>query len=143
MIVIGSDHGGFELKMEILKYIKDLGYEIKDEGPYELNPSDDFPVYANKVSKEVLKDKNNLGILICRTGIGMSIAANKIKGIMCARVSDEADAIISRQHNNVNVISFAGTKTLDEVKSMLLAFIKTKFLGDERLERRINQIESL
>lgn len=141
-VIIGSDHGGFELKKELIEYLKSIDFNVIDKGPYELDPTDDFPNYAKPVCEEVLKESNNRGVLICRTGIGMSIVANKFKGIMCARVLNEQDAEMSRMHNNANVIAIPGTLKAKEAFKLVEKFLITEFLGDERLIRRINQIEN-
>ncbi len=141
-IVIGSDHGGYESKNNIIKYLKELNYNVEDVGPYILDSTDDYPIYAKKVCSEILKDEDNLGILICTSGIGMSIAANKIKGIRCAKVDNAEEAKISRLHNNANVMSLSSYKTIEEMQIMVLNFIENKFSNEERHIRRINEIEN-
>ena len=141
-IIIGSDHNGYEMKKHILNYLKELNYTVEDVGPYDFDQTDDFPIYAKKVGDYVLMNKENLGILICGTGIGMSIAANKIKGIMCAKLDNEEEAALSRQHNNANVMALSSKKSNDEVKKIIFSFINSEFLGEERLIRRIEEIEN-
>ncbi len=140
-IAIGSDHAGFRMKQEIINYLKRKNIEVVDTGTYS-EKSVDYPDIAQKVVKKVL-DLNCLGILICGTGIGMSITANKFKGIRCALCYDEYVAEYARRHNDANVIAFGG-RTMDiiEVKKMLDIFIKTPFEGG-RHERRVRKIEIL
>ncbi len=140
-IVIGSDHAGFKMKQEIIEYLEKMNIEVIDAGTYS-EDSVDYPDVAKKVVKEVL-DLNCFGILICGTGIGMSIAANKFKGIRCALCYDEYTAEYARKHNNANVIAFGGrTMDVERVKRMLDIFMKTPFEGG-RHERRLNKIKKM
>ena len=139
-IIIGNDHNGYELKEELLKRFSE--FEIINEGINDKN-SFDYPLIAKKVCDEVLKDKDNLGILICGTGIGMSIAANKIKGIRCAHVTNVEEAKLSKMHNNANVIAISGKLNFDEAYEIINAFINTPFSNEERHIRRNNEISEL
>ncbi|MEG2938782.1 MAG: ribose 5-phosphate isomerase B, partial [Oscillospiraceae bacterium] len=107
MIAIGSDHGGFELKQEIMKHLSETGVDFKDYGTYDTK-SCDYPDYAEKVCAAVVGSEAKYGILICGTGIGISIAANKINGIRAALCSDCFSAKYTRRHNDANVICFGG-----------------------------------
>lgn len=142
MIYIGCDHGGFALKQEIFKYIKeDLALEIEDLGCYDTS-SVDYPDYAEKVCKKVV-DKNARGILICGTGIGISIAANKIDGIRCALCSEPFSAEMTRKHNNANVLAMGGRTTgVELAKSIVKAFLSTDFEGG-RHQNRLDKIAVL
>jgi len=102
-IYIGCDHGGFELKNTIIERLLSLGYEVFDAGTYT-NESCNYPVYAKEVCRNVLENEGSLGILVCGTGIGMSIAANKIKGIRAAHCTGTVSAKMTRRHNNANVL---------------------------------------
>ena len=125
MIALGCDHGGYELKLEIKKYLDEKGIEYKDYGCDSL-ASVDYPVYAKKVAHAILDGECEKGILICGTGIGISITANKIKGIRAAVCTDCFTAEATRLHN---------VKIVD-------TFLNTPFSNDERHIRRINQIET-
>ncbi|MCD6130363.1 MAG: ribose 5-phosphate isomerase B [Deltaproteobacteria bacterium] len=140
-IVIGSDHAGFKMKNEIVDYLKRKNIEVIDVGAYS-EESVDYPDIAQRVVKEVL-GLNCLGILVCGTGIGMSITANKFKGIRCALCYNEYAAEYARRHNDANIIALGG-RTMDiiEVKKMLDIFIKTPFEAG-RHERRLNKIKEL
>ena len=141
MIYLGSDHGGFELKNKIMIHLDALNIEFEDLGCKSLE-SVDYPVYAKAVTSKVLEDEKSLGILVCGTGIGMSIAANKVKGIRAALCSDCYTAKITREHNNSNVLVMGGRVIGEEVaKEMAEEFIKTDFSGDERHVRRLNMLE--
>ena len=140
-IVIGSDHAGFKMKQEIIEYLEKMNIEVIDAGTYS-EDSVDYPDVAKKVVNGVL-NLNCFGILICGTGIGMSIAANKFKGIRCALCYDEYTAEYARKHNNANVIAFGGrTMDVERVKRMLDIFMKTPFEGG-RHERRLNKIKKM
>ncbi|MCT4613161.1 MAG: ribose 5-phosphate isomerase B [Clostridia bacterium] len=141
MIYLGSDHGGFELKTKVKKHLDSLTVEYIDLG-CDSNDSVDYPVYAKKVADKVIKDKTSLGVLICGTGIGMSIAANKVKGIRAALCSDCYTAKVTREHNNSNVLVMGGRVIGEELaKEIVEGFIKTDFSGDERHVRRLNMLE--
>ena len=138
IIAIASDHRGVEYKNEIINYLSKK-YEIIDCSPAN-TPTDDYPDYAFKVCNEIVNKNADIGILVCRTGIGMSIAANKVKGIRCAKVDSVEDAILSRNDNGANVMTFNYTKDIDEIKKMIDAFINEEVINDERHERRVNKI---
>jgi ribose 5-phosphate isomerase B len=135
MIYIGSDHGGFELKEKIIAKFSDK--DFIDCGVFS-NASCDYPDIAKSLCKKVLEEPDNLGILICGTGIGMTISANKINGIRAARVSDRFSAKMAREHNNANVICLGERTTLPtDACDYVKIFLETKFLGDERHVRRV------
>lgn len=134
-IAIGSDHGGFELKEIIVEYLKEKGYEVTDYGIKE-NERVDYPDYARIVADVVVEKKEDLGILICGTGLGMSIAANKIKGIRAACVSETFSAKMARQHNDANILCFGGRVVGDEVaKTIVDAFLEAEFEGGRHCGR--------
>ncbi len=142
MIVIGCDHGGFELKQELMKYLESIGKEVSDCGTYDTQ-SVDYPDIAEKTCKEYLKGGYEFGILICGTGIGISMAANKIDGIRCALVSNEYSAEMTKRHNNANMLAFGGRVTGVELAiSILKAYMNAEFEGG-RHENRVNKIHLL
>ncbi len=142
MIIIGSDHGGYKLKEEIKKYLEEKEIKYKDLGTYK-EESVDYPDIASKVSQEVQKNKENQGILICRSGIGMSIVANKFKGIRCALCHNEYTAKYSRLHNNSNILAMgADDVDINEAICILRMWIATEFEGG-RHEERIKLIEEI
>ncbi len=138
MILIGNDHAGYEVKKEIIKYLEEKGLEVKDYG-CDSSDSVDFPDYAFKVCKDI--KENDKGILICTTGIGMSIAANKVKGIRCAKVDNVSEARLTRLHNNSNVLAISALKDIDEIKKIVTTFLETQFSNEERHIRRIGKID--
>lgn len=138
MIAIGSDHGGYELKLEVIKHLKERGMEIKDFG-CDNTDSCDYPVFAQAVSNAVASGECELGILICGTGIGMSMAANKIDGIRAALCSDCFSAKATREHNNANILCM-GARTIGPGLALMITdiFVDTPFSDEERHIRRIN-----
>lgn len=143
MIAIGSDHGGFELKNHIVKYLEEKGYDIKDYGVYN-EDSVDYPDCAKPVCEAVMSGEAERGILLCGTGIGISIAANKHKGIRAALCSDVYSAVMSRQHNNANILCMGGRVLGRELAFMITdAWLETEFEGGRHIRRieKIHEIE--
>lgn len=138
-VAIASDHRGVTYKTEIIKYLLDKGFHVMDCSK-ENTPTDDYPDFAFKVCREVVNNKVDFGILVCRTGIGMSIAANKVKGIRCAKLDSVEDAILSRNDNGANVITFNYTKDITDIIAIIEAYITAEELNDERHKRRVKKI---
>lgn len=141
MIAIGSDHGGFELKEALKKHLDSRGIEYKDFGTYS-DASCDYPVYAKAVANAVKDGECEKGIIICGTGIGVSITANKIPGIRAALCGDCFSAEMTRLHNDANVLAM-GARVVGSGLALKIAdtFLDTPFSGDERHMRRISMIE--
>lgn len=141
MIALGCDHGGFELKQEVIQYLKANQIEYKDYGCYD-TASVDYPVYARKVAKAILDGEAEKGILICGTGIGISITANRIKGIRAALCSDCFSAQATREHNDANILCMGGRVVGAGLAIKIVdTFLHTEFSNDERHIRRIDLIE--
>lgn len=144
MLFIGSDHAGFKLKEFIKKYLVKEGISFADVGALKEAPLDDYPDFALKLSKAVAGNKGSRGILICGTGVGMCIAANKVKGIRAANVYDEYTARFSRLHNDANVMCLRGIETdFKESLDLLKIWLNTKFSGEKRHLKRINKIKKI
>ena len=144
MIAIGSDHGGYKLKEEIKKYLDEKEIKYKDFG-CKNEESIDYPNIAEEVAKEVQENKCDKGVLICRSGIGMSIVANKFKGIRCALCHDEFTAKYSRMHNDSNILAMgADDVTVNDAICILRMWLATEFEGGRHKERidLINKIEN-
>lgn len=141
MIAIGCDHGGYQLKQEIIGYLEEQGIAYKDFGCYDEN-SVDYPIYAKKVTKAIVTKEAEQGILICGTGIGISIAANKVKGIRAALCHDCFSAQATREHNDANVLAL-GARVVGTGHALKIVdtFLNTEFSQDERHINRIAQIE--
>ncbi len=137
-IALASDHRGYNLKQELIKHLKN-NYEVIDLGTNN-EESTDFPKYGILLGKQVASKKADLGIAICGTGIGISIAANKVKGIMCAKINNEEEAQLAKEHNNANVIALSGKLDPNKAINMVETFLKSKPNKEEKYQRRINQI---
>lgn len=140
-IAIASDHRGVEYKKELIEYLEGNNHEIIDCSPKNTD-TDDYPDFAFKVCKKVVDKEAEIGILVCRTGIGMSIAANKVKGIRCAKINSIEDATLCRNDNGANVMTFNYTDGIENIKQYVDAFISAEVLNDERHKRRVNKIIS-
>ena len=142
MIALGCDHGGFALKEEVKAHLQKRGLEVKDCGCYSTE-SCDYPVYAKKVAHAILDGECEKGILICGTGIGISITANKFKGIRAAVCTDCFTAEATRLHNDANILALGGRVVGPGLALKIVdTFLNTPFSNDERHIRRINQIET-
>lgn len=141
-IAIGCDHGGFEHKNAIAQHLRERGFEVTDFGIYE-NKSVDYPDIALKLSNCIVAKENDLGILVCGTGIGMSMAANKVKGIRAAACSDHFSAKYTRLHNNANVLCLGGRVIgVGTALELVDLFVDTEFEGG-RHQNRINKITDI
>lgn len=141
-VYIGADHRGYNLK-EVLKiYLKELDYDFEDLGARELNPEDDYPDYAVEVAKKVAEDlENNRGVLICGSGVGVDVVANKFKGIRSALLFNPEQARMSRNDDNANVLSLSAD-FIDEnsAKEIVKIWLETPF---SRLERHVRRVEKI
>ncbi|MBD5405532.1 RpiB/LacA/LacB family sugar-phosphate isomerase [bacterium] len=139
-LLIGSDHGGFDLKEFLKSYLKDEGYEVDDIGTNSKEACD-YPDVANKMADYLSKDSENLGILICGTGLGMSMAINRYRNIRGALLYSPEEARLAREHNNANV-AVLGARTFSNKENLdfLTAFLTAKFSNEERHKRRIDKI---
>lgn len=140
-IGIATDHRGVEVKQELINYLESEGYNVVD---YGTNSEDavDYPDYAFKVGEAVANKEIDFGVLICNTGIGMSIAANKVKKVRCARVLDEYDAKMTRIDNDANVIALSSRVDIEKLKRILKVFLETPHNSEERHDRRISKINN-
>jgi ribose 5-phosphate isomerase B len=143
-IAIGSDHVGYDLKEDVRAYLSELGVECEDFGAYSRERTD-YPLFARQVARYVASGKADLGILICGTGVGMAIAANKIRGIRAVSCSEPYSAALSRQHNDTNVLAFGARVVGTGLARMIVeAWLKASFEGGRHARRveLIKQIES-
>ena len=141
MIALGSDQAGYQLKQEIIKYLEEKGLEYKDYGSYS-EESVDYPIYGKAVANAIVKGECDKGILICGTGIGISIAANKVKGIRAALCSDCFSAEATRLHNDANIVAM-GARVVGAGLAVKIVdtFLNTPFSGVDRHQRRIDMLE--
>ncbi|RPJ61549.1 MAG: ribose 5-phosphate isomerase B [Acidobacteria bacterium] len=143
-VSIGSDHAGYELKGKLKDLLVRLGHDVRDEGTFGPE-SVDYPDTASRVARSVQIGEADRGVLVCGTGIGMSIAANKFRGIRAAVCHNLETAVLSREHNDANVLTLSGRSTHDDLAfKMVETWLKTDFLGDRHKRRvdKIGQIEA-
>lgn len=141
MIAIGSDHGGYDLKEVITAHLKEQGIAYKDYGCADKS-SCDYPIYGRAVAEAVANGECEKGIVICTTGIGISITANKVKGIRCALCADTLTAKMTREHNDANVLAMGGGIVGPNLAlSIVDTFLSTEFSEEEKHQRRVGLIE--
>ena len=134
-LAIGSDHVGFELKPVIIEYLEELGHEVTDFGPYSSERTD-YPIYGKKVAEEVAAGNFDCGILICGTGVGISISANKVKSIRAVVCSETYSERLSKEHNNTNILAFGSRVVGSELAKMIVKeWLDAKFEGGRHSKR--------
>ena len=141
-IGIANDHRGVYLKEKLMEYLEHSGHEVINYGA-DVTEGVDFPIFAKKLGNGVLNKEVDYGIAICGTGIGMSIALNKMKGIYCAKISNISEVVLCREHNNANVIAISADTNLELVKSMVDKFIVTSFSNVEKYAKRNDMIKEI
>ncbi|MDR1953232.1 MAG: ribose 5-phosphate isomerase B [Clostridiales Family XIII bacterium] len=142
-IAIASDHGGFSLKEDLRQYLKGEGHDVVDLGT-DSEASVDYPIYGQKCAQYVVDGKADKGIVLCGTGIGISIAANKVKGARCALCTSETLAELAANHNAANLIALGGrTTSFDEAVTYIEKWLSTPFDGGERHVKRVNMLNEL
>lgn len=143
-IAIGADHGGYPLNERVIKELADAGHEIIDFGTHVGSRPDDYPDYAVKVGQAVQKGEAEIGILICGSGVGASVAANKLHGIRAALCGDTYSGHQSREHDNCNVLCLGARVTGEELAlEIVRAFVAAKFSGEERHVRRLKKVAEI
>lgn len=141
MVFIGADHRGFELKEKLKSYLGDLGYQVEDKGNKEQDNNDDYPDFGILVGEKVVEN-GGMGIVICGSGVGISIAANKLKGVRCALVWRADVAKQAREHLDANVLAIPSDfVNFEEACVLVKTFLETKFSGEERHIRRIKKLD--
>jgi ribose 5-phosphate isomerase B len=144
-VFIGADHRGFELKSGLKSFLVEQGYSVEDVGATSYDHDDDYPDFAYPVALRVVDDeKNNRGILVCGSGMGMDVVANKVRGVRATVAYSRESAVHARANDNINVITLAGdTVPLDDAKKIAVAFLMTQFTGEVRHLRRLKKIEEI
>ncbi|MBP3350965.1 MAG: ribose 5-phosphate isomerase B [Lachnospiraceae bacterium] len=141
MIAIGSDHGGFDLKQVVIKYFEEQGIEYKDYGCYDKN-SCDYPIFGKAVAEAVAGGECEKGIVVCTTGIGISMVANKVPGVRCALCSESLSAKMTRLHNDANVLALGGAMVgVNLALDIVETFLNTPFSEEEKHIRRVGMIQ--
>ena len=143
-IGIAADHGGYQLKELLRDYLLSLGHSIKDFGAFDLDNSDDYPDFVIPLAKAVASKEIERGIAVCGSGVGASVAANKIPGVRAALINDYFSAHQGVEDDDLNIICFGGRVTgLMSAREMVTAFLKAKFSGEERHQRRLEKLKAL
>lgn len=144
MLYIAADHAGYQLKEELKSFLTDEGYEMVDLGPEQLDLTDDYPDFAKKLALAVADSQNSGGILICGTGQGMCLVANKIKGIRAVLIYDEFTARTAAEHLDANIICLGGRTTdFENAKKLVKIWLDTEFEENERHQRRLEKIRKM
>lgn len=144
MIYIGADHGGYQLKDKIARWLFEMKREFQDLGAQSLDPHDDYTKYAEKVASLVAKTEGSRGVLLCRSGVGVEVVANKFDGIRASVGKDVLQVEAGRNDDDMNILVIAADYTSEkEAKAMLIAFLETKFSGKARYEKRLEEINRL
>ncbi len=142
LVSLGSDHRGYELKELIRRYLVSKGVKTIDKGTNS-DESVDYPQYAQSVGKSVSSKESDFGIVICKTGIGVSIACNKVRGARCAKVQSVDEAKMSRLHNDANVLALSSDIKIEDAIKIVDIFINTPFSNEERHNRRVEMIDNV
>ena len=143
-VSIGADHGGFQLKNKLIKFISKNGYDVIDKGAYTFNPNDDYPDFAELVAKSVQNGESEKGIILCGSGVGASITASKFKGVRSAVCHDTYSASQGVEHDDMNVICLGARiigSTLAE--KITINFLKSKFIAESRFLRRLEKVQKI
>ena len=143
VIGIGNDHAAVEMKNQIKEFLEEKGYQVINYGT-DSDESCDYPEYGEKVGRAVAEGKVDAGVLICGTGIGISIAANKVKGVRAAVVSEPVSARLTKEHNNANIIAFgARIVGIEMAKEIVSAWLNAEYIGSGRHKRRVDMIRKI
>ncbi len=142
-IVVASDHAGYELKLKVAEHLKERGIEVKDLGTHS-EESVDYPIYGHKCGEALMAGEGDLGMVFCGTGIGISMAANKVKGVRCALVTSVEMAHMAKEHNDANILAIGGRTTDPELAiKMTDEWLDTEFVGGGRHSRRIDELNEM
>lgn len=143
-ISIGADHAGYEMKQQLIEWIQKLGHTVHDVGTFEPGKPDDYPDYAVLVARDILEGKADRGVLVCGSGVGVSVAANKFKGIRAGLCHDHYSAHQGVEHDDMNVL-VVGARIIGQMlaQDVAEAFLKATFSGEERHVRRLNKVKEI
>jgi ribose 5-phosphate isomerase B len=143
-IGIAADHGGFTLKEEIKSWLKEMGHEVKDFGAYALDPADDYPDFVTPLAREIVSGGVDRGVAICGSGVGASIAANKIKGVRAALIHDSFSAHQGVEDDDMNMICLGGRVVGNKMaQELILIYLKANYIGGGRYQRRLDKVLAL
>lgn len=140
-VVLAADHGGFNLKEALKKHLETQGYEVVDEGAHTLDPADDYPDFVYPAAQKIAADLDARGVFFCRSGAGVAIVANKVKGVRAVVARTKEEAVHAREHNDANVIAISSDSLLaEEARDIVTAFLSTSFSGEDRHMRRLKKL---
>jgi len=140
-VILAADHGGFHLKEALKQHLLTQGYEVEDEGAHTLDPADDYPDFVYPAARKIGLDLNARGIFLCRSGAGVAIVANKVKGVRAVVARTKEEAIHAREHNDANAIALSSdTLSGEEARDIVSAFLTTPFNGEDRHLRRLKKL---
>ena len=144
VVALGADHGGFSLKTELAPWLRSQGYEVLDLGAHSLDPADDYPDFAEAAARAVAAGRAERGILICGSGVGTSVAANKVPGIRACLCHDTYSAHQGVEHDELNVLCLGGRIIgIELAKELVAAFLNARFTGEERHRRRLDKVTAI
>jgi ribose 5-phosphate isomerase B len=143
-VALGGDHAGFALKQELMDYLKELGHEVMDVGAHRPDPNDDYPDFAREVAESIVKGEAERGVIICGSGVGASVAANKIPGIRAGLCHDTYSAHQGVEHDDMNVL-VVGARVIGAAmaRELVHAYLNAMFTGEERHRRRVQKVKAL
>ena len=143
-IAVGGDHGGFSLKKELVAHLKELGHQVQDVGAYTFDPADDYPDFAQAVAQAVASGQAERGIMVCGSGVGACVAANKVAGVRASVCHDVYSAHQGVEHDDMNVLCLgARIVGIELVKELVTAFLHARFTAEERHQRRLNKVKAI
>ena len=143
-IAVGADHAGFHLKQPVVEHLESMGHVVMDVGPHEMDPADDYPDFAAAVADTVARKAAERGVIVCGSGVGASVAANKVRGIRASVCHDSYSARQGVEHDDMNVLCIGGRIVGDELaRELVSAFVGAAFSGEERHVRRLNKVLAL
>ena len=144
VVVLGADHGGFLLKTELVAWLKGQGFDVLDLGAHSLDPTDDYPDFAEKIGSAVVSGRAERGVLICGSGVGASVAANKVPGVRASVCHDTYSARQGVEHDDLNVVCLgARVVGIELAKDLVTGFLNARFIGEERHRRRLDKVEAI
>lgn len=144
MIYIGADHRGFELKTQLKSFLKELGFEVSDQGNEILDPTDDYPEFSSRVAEKVSSDKSSKGIVICGSGIGVDMVANKFDNVRSGLGFSQEQIKEARSADDINILAIAADYTdIEKAKTMVKTFLETEYKKEDRFERRLDEVSQI
>ena len=140
-IAVGADHAGYALKVEVVEMLQAQGHDVVDVGPHELDPLDDYPDFAKLLAERVATKESERGVMVCGSGVGASVAANKVRGVRAAMCHDTYSAHQGVEHDDMNVLCLGARIVGGELaRELVTAFVAARFSGEERHQRRLNKV---